>query len=665
MQELWVPFRAGARCRAVLSVCVTVLFAARSAYAAKASVPDWVRTAAQQTLPTYSPETNAVVLLDDVIYTVAPDGQATERHRRAVKILRPQGRRDASVEVWYDKDQRLLSLHIWSIGPDGHEYALKDNEIVDRSPFGQGNLYEEDRVKVAQAPGADPGGVVAYEYEQRIRPYLTEKTWFFQGDLPHRQQNFTLELPPGFTYGTVWAHHPKSEPVDLEHQRYRWEMKDTPPVDLDHVQLRPSASSLEGRMTVHYAGPALPQATVGSWPSIGEWYGRLDSDRLTPTAEIAAKTRELTAGKQDFYEKTEAVAEFVQRRIRYFGVELGIGGYQPHAAGDVYRNQYGDCKDKATLLTAMLSTVGVHAALVMVDVRRNLVDPEAPSIVGDHMITAIEVPKGYESPKLRSVVTAKTGRRYLIFDPTWEQTPFGQLENNLQGGYGILMEGKDTEAIALPVLSPELNTIHRTAKFQLQPDGALSGKVTERRFGDVSEYSREMFGNGDAKEQREYLDHMLERDFNAFKVEEIKIENVHSLNRELTLSYRLDADRFGRMAGPLMMVRPRVLGSEQLNVEHKPRTVPIDLRQTMQVKDEYEVDLPKGYTVDEMPPPVKLDVGFAAYESASEMKDGTLRYSRTYTVRQILLPPTKYADLEKLAQVIANDEQSRAVLKKQ
>ena len=96
----------------------------------------------------------------------------------------------------------------------------------------------------------------------------------------------------------------------------------------------------------------------------------------------------------------------------------------------------------------MLSAVGVHAALMMVDSERGVVDPDAPSFVGNHMITAIEVPKGYSSPRLHSVVTADTGRHYLIFDPTWEKTPFGQLEHGLQGSYGILMEGADTQVIA-------------------------------------------------------------------------------------------------------------------------------------------------------------------------------------------------------------------------
>ena len=113
------------------------------------------------------------------------------------------------------------------------------------------------------------------------------------------------------------------------------------------------------------------------------------------------------------------------------------------------------------------------------------------------------------------------------------------------------------------------------------------------------------------------------------------------------------------------MVRPRVLGSEYLETDHKPRTVPINLRQTLQIKDDYDIELPPGFGVDEIPDPIKLDMGFAEYQSSSVVKDNVLHYSRTYTVRAVTLPADKYGDLQKLAGVIAADEQSRAVLKKQ
>jgi hypothetical protein len=641
-----------------------VLSAAPLCFAKQDSVPDWVRDAAAQKLPDYPAETNAVVLLDDTTYSVAANGQATEHYRRVVKILRPQGRDDALVAVPFDKDTKILSLHVWSIGPDGHQYAMKDNEFVQYGYPGQGDFFEDDKVKVADPPGRDPGGVVAYEYEQRIRPLLTEKTWFFQTDLPSLDQTFTLELPPGYTFGTVWSHHEPMKAADLESQRWRWEMKDVPAIDLNHVLYRPSELSLAGRMTVHYAGAGTPVATGGTWQSIGEWYQGLAKDRLMSTPEIAAKASELTAGKTDFYDKAEAIGEFLQTQVRYFVIEMGIGGYQPHFAGDIFHNRYGDCKDKATLLSAMLSSVRIHSALMMVDTSRGVVDPDAPSIVGDHMIAAIEIPQGYTSSKLHSVITAKSGRRYLIFDPTWDKTPFGQLEHGLQGSYGLLLEGEQSQIVALPVLPPELNTIHRTAQFQLQPDGSLKGTVTEKRYGDISEARRRLYLMGDAKEQSDFLDNLLGRDFTTFTVTGFAVQNAASLGKDLTTSYSLSADHFAKAVGPLLMVRPRVLGSDGLETDHKARSVPINLRETMQETDDFSINLPPGYSVDEMPDPVKVDLGFAAYQSSVEVKGDTLHYSRTYTVRKVTIPSDQYGELQKLAGIIEMDEQNRAVLKK-
>ncbi len=354
----------------------------------------------------------------------------------------------------------------------------------------------------------------------------------------------------------------------------------------------------------------------------------------------------------------------MQKQVRYFVVEMGIGGYQPHSAEDIFRGRYGDCKDKATLLSAMLSSVGIHSALMMVDTHRGVIDPDAPSIVGNHMIAAIEIPQGYESPRLHSVVTAKTGKRYLIFDPTWDMTPFGQLENNLQGSYGVLMEGPDSQAIQLPIMSPDLNTISRTAKFELAADGTLKGLVTEKRRGDEAEGVRYVFTHGDAREQQEFIDRSIDRDLMAVSLSDLKVDNVEALNKDVTASFALLASHFASSTGPLLMVRPRVLGSDALPVDHEHRKLAIDLRQTMQAHDEFDIALPEGYAVDELPDPVNADFGFATYQSSTELHGRTLHYSRTYTQRQLLLPAEKYGELQKLAGVIAADESSSAVLKR-
>jgi hypothetical protein len=647
---------------AILSA--TPMFAGGSIFG-PAPVPDWVKAAAAQKLPAFPGRPKAVMLLDETTYTVGTDGRAVEHVRRVVKILRPQGRDYGYPAVWFDKDSKVLSMHVWSIDAAGHEYALKDNEVMEMSPpGGGGELYSDDRAKVADPPGRDPGGIVAYEYERRQRPYLAETNWEFQDALPRISQRFTLALPQGYSYTTTWAHHAKVEGADLENHPYRWEMNNEPAIDLEHVPMSPGGGSLSARMTVHYAGPGLAEPQDGTWQGIGQWYEGLSRDRLVATPEIAAKSNELTAGKTDFYDRAEAIGEFVQKNIRYVAIEIGVGGYQPHSAGDVFKGRYGDCKDKATLMSAMMSSVGIHSALLMVDTERGVIDPNAPSIAGNHMIGAIEIPKGYDSPKLHSVVTAKTGRRYLIFDPTWEKMPFGQLEDNLQGSYGVLMEAGDSQVIELPVMDPRLNTIRRTASFQLAADGSLKGSVVDKRFGDLAEGRRYVFSSEDGKKQQEYMDRSVAHDFAAASLTALKVENVDALNKDLTTTFDLQAAHFASMTGPLLMVRPRVLGTYGLNVDHEARHVPIDLEYTMLANDEFDIELPDGYVVDELPDPVKADFGFASYVSSTEAKGRMLHYSRTYTQREVTLPVDKYADVQKLAGVIAADEDSRAVLKK-
>jgi hypothetical protein len=629
----------------------------------KDSVPDWVKAAAAEPVGKYPVDTNAVVLLDEEKLTVGNDGKAVEHHRYVVKILRPAGRDEGLVYVWFDKDDKILSMKVWSIDPDGHEYQVKDNEMAEIGAAAEGGiLYDDRRARVANPPGRDPGGIVAWETDQRLPDYRHEDDWFFADNLPRVKQSFTLELPPNYAFVATTAHHESEKPVDLERQHYLWAFDNTPAIDLQRVPMAPDMEALMGRLTVHYGPSGDPD--LGTWRGVGEWYDQLSRDRMASTPEIAAKAAALTAGKTDFYDKTEAIAEFVQKQIRYFVIEKGIGGNQPHPAADIFKNGYGDCKDKSTLLSAMLSSVGIHSAIVLVDSHRGFVDPNAPSSLGNHAIAAVQIPDGYESAKLRSVVTAKTGHRYLIVDPTSDKTAFGQLEHDLQGGYAVLVEGKESEIVQIPVLSPELNTLRRTAELQLQTDGSLTGSYSEKRFGDLSEYRRSLYMNGDAKEQKQFLNKALSRDLVSFTVSEVKVENVQAFNKDLTTTFNLSADKYARHAGSLLMVRPRVIGSEAMEVDMKPRLVPIDLDQTMQEKDDYTIQLPEGYTADEIPDPVKLDLGFASYESSTELKGNALHYKRTYTVRQVTLPASRYADVQKLAETIAADEETRAVLKK-
>ncbi len=126
----------------------------------------------------------------------------------------------------------------------------------------------------------------------------------------------------------------------------------------------------------------------------------------------------------------------------------------------------------------MLRVAGINAFYVPVDSERGIVDPDDPSLYGNHMIAAIEIPADIDDPRLIAIVKARDGKRYLIFDPTNERTPAGNLPSYLQGGFGTLAAGPASQVIALPVLPPDANGNLRKGTFTLGADALSAAKWT-------------------------------------------------------------------------------------------------------------------------------------------------------------------------------------------
>ena len=396
-----------------------------------------------------------------------------------------------------------------------------------------------------------------------------------------------------------------------------------------------------------------------------QWYTNLEETRADPSPEITAKAQELTAGAPDLYTKLKNITEYIQKNVRYFVVERGIGGFQAHFAKDIYRNRYGDCKDKTALLISMLQAVGIRAVYMAVDDRRGVVDPEAPSFYGDHMITAIEIPAQIDDPRLGALVKTKDGKRYLIFDPTNERTPVGNLPSYLQGSYGILAAGDASQLAQLPVLGPEANGTDRKGSFTLSADGALTGTVDTSHEGPGGADLRLLLKYTDEKERREFWESMIARDLQGVAMDSFQFTQPASLDKPLEFHYKVTVPQYAHKAGTLLLVRPRVVGDQAVPFDDKPRTLPIDLEATGKWHDSFDISLPAGYVVDEMPDPVDMDVEFASYKSSIAVKGNLLHYEREYVVRKVEIPPTKAADFRRLQSAILADEKGTAVLKKQ
>lgn len=644
-------------------LATAIAFAGVPAFAGTPQPPDWLLTAAHAATPDYPPTTMAVALDDEETLTVDSEGKATLLKRRVIKILRPQGRGFARIYVPIDRDRKLRSFHVWSIAADGHPYTLKDNEIAEIGDNEYGMLYVDLHAKAARAPAADPGAVVAYEYERTMRPYVQEYTWDFQDSIPTLHSVFELVLPPDWHYSVAARKDAGVVTSQPGPGHYRWQMDRIAGIDTEDVPMVPEFESMAGRLVVRYSHDPQPTGDA-RWTSVGEWYTTLATPSAQVTPEIAAKAKELIAGQSDFLAKIQNVANYMQRNIRYVGIEIGIGGYRPHTADEIFRNRYGDCKDKATLLRAMLESVGIHSTWLLVDTRRGFVDPNIPSIDGNHAIAAIEVPAGYSNPLLESVITAKSGKRYLIFDPTNEWVPIGQIPPYEQGSYGILAEGGESQLIALPVMPAADDRIDRTIHAQIAADGSLEASVVEHRFGYAAEGPRITFSEGSEQQQRDAIEKRLRADLSSVSIEKLAAAHPVDLSRPLELDYNFRVSSYARTAGDLLLVRPRIFGSDAWSLPREPRRWPIDLSAMQTRTDHIDLTLPPGYVVDELPDPVSLDSDFASYHSAVTADAGAIHYTREYTIKQLQLDASRYDDLRKFSERIAYDEAASAVLKK-
>ncbi len=657
-------YRASRAAGLVLIALFPALFV--SAPSLRAGTPDWLRAAAQTPLGKYPEDTNAVVLLDEHITIITESGEVRTLYRRAYKILRLEGRKHGTVAVAFDKETRLNHLKAWSIPHEGNDYEVKDKDAVETQLFAE-LLYEDTREKLLEIPAADPGNVIGYEYEQRRRPSILQDTWRFQHDIPVRRARFELQLPAGWEYQVFWVNHAAEKPQAVGQNGWVWELSDLPAVESEPSM--PAWPSLGGRlgMTYYPRGANADRRSFGSWPAIASWYAHLAADRRQANPEIRQKVAELTASAPTPLDKIRALTAFVQSDIRYVAIEIGIGGYQPHPATDVFTNRYGDCKDKATLLATMLAVAGIKSYYVLIDATRGVVMPESPSALDfDHVILAIQLPDEPLASGLWAAQEIPRLGKLLLFDPTDPFVPLGFLPDNLQSNYGPVVTDEGGELVRLPLLPAPANRLLRTAKLSLTPNGTLYGTVNELRWGAPAAELRAQLLRASQADRQKVLESFLGQFLGGSVLQSAGVGNLDKLDGNLTVQYTFAATDYAKRSGDLFLVRPLVLGSKGENVlDAKERKYPVEFPTSTSQGDVFEITLPDGYTADELPEPVEISTGATSYKSKAEMNGSVLHYTRLYQITDVRVPTERLKELKQFYRQVAADERSSAVFKKQ
>lgn len=652
---------------AVLCVGACILGNAPQA-AAGSDAPQWMHALVNSPVPTHDEKTDAVVLYSETNVRVIAADKVRTTVREAYKILRPEGRDRGTVFVYLNSNRKVTSLHGWCIPAQGKDYEVKDKEAMEVSPpkVDGGELIDDVKYKLLRIPAPDPGNIIGYEYEVEENPLLLQRVWHFQQDIPVREAHYSLQVPDGWEYKASWLNYPAAQPVQGGNNQWQWVVSDLKAVR-EEIDMPPIAG-LEGQMIVAYFPHGSPALNgFASWQQMGNWYLNLTQGRVDASTEIKQKAAALTVSAPAQLDKMKAVAQFVQHDIRYVAIELGIGGLQPHPAADVFTHRYGDCKDKATLMRSMLREIGVDSYYVIINTERGSVTPETPAHNGfNHAIVAIKVPDAIKDGSLVATIQHPKLGRLLFFDPTNDLTPFGQIGGHLQANYGLLVTPDGGELVALPQQPAALNSIQRMAKFTLDTTGKLQGEVEETRVGDRAASQRWALRSVTREADRiKPIESLLAGSLANFRIIKASLQNLQQTDQPFFFNFSFVAENYAQNAGNLLLVRPRVLGSKTRGLLEKkePRQFPIEFEGPVRDTDKFEITLPPGYEVDELPPPVDVDFSFASYHSKTEVRGSVIGYTRTFEVKELSVPVSKADELKKFYRIIAGDERSTAVLK--
>ncbi|MGB6386497.1 MAG: DUF3857 and transglutaminase domain-containing protein [Terriglobales bacterium] len=628
--------------------------------------PQWMHALVGVPLPSYDEKTDAVLLYSETDVAVLAADKIRRHVREAYKILRPEGRSHGTVNVYFNPSRKITNLHAWCIPAQGKDYEVKEKDAIETSAAAGFELASDVKYKTLHIPAPDPGNIVGYEYEVEEQPFFLQDIWYFQETDPVRESHFSLQLPPGWEYKASWLSYPEAQPTESNNLS-QWTVSDVK--GIQHEPDMPPRRGVAGQMVVSFfpVGGTTRKNEFVNWQSMGSWYQNLISGQMDASEAIKHEVSALTAGNTTQLQKMQAIAGFVQHDIRYVAIELGIGGYQPHAASDVFSHRYGDCKDKATLMRTMLSEIGVDSYHVLINIERGVVTREGPAHNGfNHAILAVKLPDDMKDPSLVAVMQDPKLGRILFFDPTNDVTPFGQIGGYLQANYGLLIAPEGGELVELPQQPPAMNSIQRVGKLTLEANGALRGDVEEIRLGDrASSERRRLRATTKETDRIKPIESLLAGSLSNFQIMRASVLNYEQTDQPFGFNYTFKSDNYAKLAGNLLLVRPRVLGSKSSGIleTKEPRKFPLEFQGPSRDTDSFDIALPPGYEVDELPPPTDVNYSFGSYHSKTEASGQMLHYTRSMEIKELSVPVSQMDELKKFYRMIASDERNTAVLK--
>lgn len=645
------------------------LFLTATAFAAP-KAPDWLAALAKTTPTVSTADAEAVMMLDENVVEIESDGRRTTRTRQAFKILTRDGKKFAHAVVNYQTGaSQVKSLKAWVIKPTGEVLALGKEETRDIALYASAlELYSESRAQTLSATAhVAPGAWFAYEAVTVERSILYQTVWHFQGPIPVQRSALTVKFPAGWSVTDRPLN--GAAPTVTETPKLRtWQMTEIPAAP--NEAMSPSAASFAPGLALDFVPPPNSPAAreaikTASWQELSRQFTPRYDAAAVPDDALRQHVVQLLADVTEPWERLQRICHFVQA-VNYISIQLDsakAGGLFPRPAARVFQCNYGDCKDKATLLRAMLALAGfkTHPLIVLASARDRIESDWPAPTQFNHVIVAIEVAPALESD---AIIDHPSLGRLLLFDPTDENTPLGLVANSRMAREGLLLAGDSGGLIDLPPARIESEQFKRTVRADIDAAGNVSAQLDEDFTGLAAATAR-----GELREQKKADYHrQIERWLGATlpALRGTKVDATDGFPAaKFTLRVEFASIGYGKLMRDQLLIFKPVLVSrrEATRLPKKERKLPVALRANA-FEERAEFTLPAGYAVDELPRAVRLESNFGRYALAAREEGGKILFERSLVLQSVEVPTTEYEAVRGFFEKVHQSEQSPVVLRR-
>ncbi len=622
------------------------------------------------------PENGAVVLWETEVMNVNEDSSYVYSTRRIVKIFNDTGHKFGKVSIPYTRGNDDITIHhARTLTSDGRVVDLDQRSIVKNIPppsAVEAGLFVDARLMHFSMPEMSDDCIIDYAYSSNNRGHLMQgEFWhqvYFQTSVPVQRYRFTIHTPKKKTihYQITSPQAVGSEPIITEThytRTYTFELRDVPP--LREEAFMPAVEDLAYSINI---------TSLDSWDKLMKWYGTLIREQDYVTPEIEQKTKALLRGAWSRREKIKRLYEYVATNIAYVGIELGIWAIKPHSAPEIFKEGYGDCKDKTTLLSTMLSAVGIQSYPVLISAgESSRVVREIPSLsYFNHMILAVE----------------ENGDGGLIWlDATAETCAFGDLPASDQDRWALIVnpdflmkapEEMNREATASEENGRMQDQLYRFAKSptieaasnlkrvetRIQVADDLSVKVAQTLTvtGAFNTKLRSQLKYINPDEQLKFLHEYMELDDRA-KLEKISVPKLDAMEEELKIVLNWWCEDYLFAIGQQYVLElPLVKHPYAALLSEENRTHPVVIGKAVTFSDEVVVNLSSLFSVDSVPEDREIDNRVGSIQLKYTKSKRKMVMKQTLRFNRPAVPVDEVLDLKALVRQASNKGTKRVLL---